>query len=178
MFKFSLLFLFLFSTQNTFAATPTATSTTEKQNVIIDGKYYDWIVYYIDEIGSEKVCYIASFAKETIGNYTKERKPYIMIARFNTREIEQISIFPGFTYKKNSFIYLSLGNEQTRMVTKDDRAWNKTEEEDRIMITRLVGSDSDTIKVRSESSDGKYTIDTYSLNGLARAYKRMRDLCK
>lgn len=178
MFKFSLFFLFLFSIPYYSTIASNISSGTEKQNVVVDGKYYDWIVYYIDEIGSEKKCYIASFAKETKGNYTGDRKPYIMIVRFNTREIEQISIFSGFSYKKNGFIYLSLGNEHTRMVTKDDRAWNRTEEEDKAIITKLVNSDSDTIKVRSDSSDGKYAIDTYSLNGFARAYKRMKDLCK
>ncbi len=182
--RFSLFFLLLFGVSDVFAtpvvspATPAANSAVEKQNVIVDGRYYDWIVYYVDEIGSEKKCYIASFAKETKGNYKGDRKPYIMIARFNTREIEQISIFADFIYKKNSFIYLNLGNEQTRMVTKDSRAWNKTEEEDRIMITKLVNSDSDIIIVRSESVDGSYTIDTYSLKGFARAYKRMKDLCR
>ncbi len=177
MFRFLLFILVLFYNSNSSADVTSTSLANNKQNVAVDGRYYDWIVYYIDEIGAEKKCYIASFAKETKGNYVGERKPYIMIARFNTREIEQVSVFSGFVYKKNSFIYLNLDNKQTRMITKDDRAWNKTEQEDKVMITRLINASSD-IKIRSESIDGKYAIDTYSVKGLARAYKRMKDLCK
>ena len=176
MFKLLLLIPFLFY-NSYLIANNNISSDVDMSKVTVDGRYYDWIVHYIEEIGSEKKCYIASFAKETKGNYKVERKPYIMIARFVTREIEQVSVDSGFIYKKNSFIYLDIDNKQTRMITKDNKAWNKTEDEDRVMIYRLINANKD-IKVRSETIDGKYTIDTYSTNGLARAYKRMKDLCK
>ena len=34
------------------------------------------------------------------------------------------------------------------------------------------------LKIRSESSKTEYTVDEYSLKGMTRAYKRMRELCK
>lgn len=149
----------------------------DKQNVIVDGKYYDWIVYYVDELGSYKKCYIASFAKDTIGNYNGTRKPYIMIAHFTSKDIEEISIYGGYEYKKNSYIYISIDNKQIKMITKGNMAWVKNEKEDKIIINDIIDANKD-IRVRSESIDGKYTIDTYSVLGLARAYKRMKEICR
>ena len=48
------------------------------ENIVVDGSYYDWNVYFIDDYSGNKKCYIATFATESIGNYKKERKPYII----------------------------------------------------------------------------------------------------
>ena len=157
-------FLFLFMLQKVFA-----TQT-------LDGVYYDWSVFTLDDLGEERKCYIVSFPKKTIGNYKKAREPYILITRFKDKGIEEVSIYSGFEYKIGSDIYLSIDGKQFTMFTKDDIAWAKTKEQDMEIISSLL--DGFLLKIRAESSRAEYVVDEYSLKGLTRAYKRMRELCK
>lgn len=142
----------------------------------LDGIYYDWSVFVLDDLGEERKCYIASFPKKSIGNYKKEREPYILITRFQDKGIEEISIYSGFEYKVGSDIYLSVDGKQYTMFTKEDIAWTKSKEQDKEIITNLL--DGFLLKVRAESSKTEYVVDEYSLKGLTRAYRRMKELCK
>jgi hypothetical protein len=148
----------------------------------LDGIYYDWSVFILENAGEEKKCYIASFPKKSIGNYdTKHkdknpREPYVLITRFQEKQVEEVSIYSGFEYKIGSNIYISVSGQQFTMHTKEDIAWTKTKEEDKGIINALL--DSTTLKVRAESSKAEYVVDEYSLKGLTRAYRRMKELCK
>lgn len=144
--------------------------------VVVDGSFYDWNVYFIDDLSGEKKCYIASFLKKTIGNYKKERKPYIMIAYFKAKEKEEVSIFADYEYKLKSSIYIGIDNKQFRMFTKDKFAWAKSSEEDKNIISEMLKAK--IIRVRGETITGEYTVDTYSTEGLSRAYNRMLELCR
>ena len=142
----------------------------------LDGIYYDWSVFVLDDLGDEKKCYIVSFPKKSIGNYKKAREPYILITRFQDKGVEEVSIFSGFEYKIGSDIYLSIDGKQYTMFTKDDIAWAKSKDQDREIITNLL--DGFLLKIRAESSKAEYVVDEYSLKGLTRAYRRMKELCK
>lgn len=164
-----LFFIILFSGEEVFASNSAS-------NVVVDGAYYDWNVYYIDDLSGEKKCYIASFAAKSIGNYKKERKPYIMIAYFTAKNAEEISIYADYDYKLKSSIYLGLDNKQFRMFTKGRMAWAKNSAEDKSIIKEMLAVNE--IRTRGETITGEYTVDTYSTKGLARAYNRMKELCK
>lgn len=145
-------------------------------NVVVDGSYYDWNVYYMDDLSGNKKCYIVSFAKKTIGNYKNDRKPYLMIAYFKAREVEEVSVFADYNYKLKSSIYVGVDNKQFRMFTKDKFAWTKSVNDDKMLITEILKAKE--IKIRGETVNGEYTVDTFSTNGLTRAYKRMIELCE
>ncbi len=142
----------------------------------LDGIYYDWSVFVLDDLGEEKKCYIVSFPKKSIGNYKKEREPYILITRFQDKGVEEVSIYSGFEYKIGSDIYISIDGKQYTLFTDDDIAWAKTKEQDKEIITNML--DGYLLKTRAESSTTEYVVDEYSLKGLTRAYRRMRELCK
>ncbi|HSQ98175.1 MAG TPA: invasion associated locus B family protein [Rickettsiales bacterium] len=142
----------------------------------MDGIYYDWSVFVIDDLGEEKKCYIASFPKKSIGNYKDSREPYILITKFQNRGNEEVSIFSGFEYKIGSDIYISVDGKQYTLFTNNDIAWAKTKQQDKEIIEDML--DGIAIKVRAESSKAEYVVDEYSLKGITRAYKRMRELCK
>jgi len=141
----------------------------------VDGTYYDWTVFELDEAGQGKKCYIASFPINSIGNHPEKREPYILITRFKNKKVEEVSIFSGYEYKLNSDIFVSVDGKQYRMFTKDDIAWAKNEEQDKEMIQRILKGQE--LRIRAESSKGTYSVETYSLKGVTRAYKRMKDLC-
>ncbi len=164
-----LFFLALFFSEKVYA------TSNSSQNVVVDGSYYDWNVYYIDDLSGEKKCYIASFAIKSIGNYKKERKPYVMIAYFTAKDAEEISIFADYDYKLKSSIYVGLDNKQFRMFTKGKMAWAKSKQDDKNLIKEILQAKE--IRTRGETITGEYTVDTFSSKGLARAYQRMKELC-
>jgi len=142
----------------------------------LDGVYYDWSVFVLNDLGEEKKCYIVSFPKTSVGSYKEERKPYVMITRFQKKMLEEVSIYSGFEYKIGSNIYISIDGRQYTMFTKDDIAWAKTKSQDKKIISDLINSRM--LKVKAESSRAEYVVDEYSLKGLTRAYRRMKELCK
>ena len=142
----------------------------------VDGIYYDWKVFTLKEPGKAKKCYMASFPKNKIGNHKVERKPYVLITKYKGKKNEEVSIYSGYEYKINSEIYIVIDKEQHRMFTEDDIAWAKTIQEDKKMIQEMLKGD--TMKIRGESSVGTYSVDEYSLRGVTKAYKRIKELCK
>ena len=148
----------------------------EESEVVPDSVFYDWVVYYTNGKEEEKKCYIATFAKEQKGNYKEPRQPYIMISIFKEKNTEKVSVYSGYTFKINSAIYLGIDNKQFRLMTEGDRAWAANNDEDRIIIKELLNAK--TIKIKGETISGEYTIDTYSTEGITRAYNKMQELCK
>ena len=143
---------------------------------VLDGIYYDWSVFVLDELNSEKKCYIVSFPTKSIGNYKNKREPYILITRYKEKEVEEVSLYVGFEYKISSHVYISIDGKQYSLVTKGDIAWAKTKEQDRSIIEDLLNGY--ILKIRAESVNAEYVVDEYSLKGIIRAYKRMKKLCK
>jgi len=141
----------------------------------LDGTYYDWNVFTLEEVGKPKKCYVASFPNKQIGNHKAERKPYILITRYEGKNLEEVSIYSGYEYKISSEIYVAVDDNQYRMFTKDDIAWAKTSEQDKQMIEDMLRGDN--LRVRGESSVGTYSVDEYSLKGISMAYKRIKELC-
>lgn len=141
-----------------------------------EGKYYDWNVYSLEDKDGNKVCYIATFSKETKGNYNGKRNPYLMITYFKAKEKEEVSVFADFIYKKNSTIRMAIDKNQFKLLTKDKMAWAKSSQDDEKMIEYLMKSEE--IKVRSETNKNEYTIDFYSGKGFATAYNKMKLICK
>lgn len=142
----------------------------------LDGIYYDWSVFVLDNLGEEKKCYIASFPDKSIGNYKNSREPYILITRFQDRGNEEISVYSGFEYKISSDIYISVDGKQFTLFTNGDMAWARSKDEDKDIIENMLNGK--TLKVRAESSHTEYVVDEYSLKGMTRAYRRMKELCK
>ena len=143
---------------------------------ILDGIYYDWSVFVLDELGEEKKCYMVAFPDKRIGNYKKKSEPYVLITRFQDKNVEEVSIYTGFEYKIGSDIYLSIDGKQYTMFTKGDIAWAKSTTQDRDIIVDLLSGY--LLKVRAESTKAEYVVDEYSLKGITRAYRRIRELCK
>jgi hypothetical protein len=147
------------------------------QAQILDSNFYNWKIYEIaDEDPDFKKCYIVNSPLKSDTNDTSRKKPYIMITRFQKDRIEEISVFGGFDFKINSHIFFLVDSNQFRLKTKSDYAWAKTRADDiRIIETMLYSS---SVKIRSDSAIGTYAVDEYSLKGIAKAFKRMREICR
>ena len=143
----------------------------------LDRNFYNWRIYEIaDEDPDFKKCYIVNSPVTSDTHDTSRKKPYIMITRFQKDRVEEISVFGGFDFKISSHILFLVDSNQFRLKTKSDYAWAKTRADDvRIIETMLISS---SVKIRSDSAIGTYAIDQYNLKGIAKAFKRMREICR
>lgn len=145
---------------------------------IVDSRFYNWTVYELqeDEL-HDKQCYIVSHPKDSDTDHSIRQKPYIMIARFQRERKEEVSVYGGYEYKINSKIFFVIDDEdQYRFPTKGDVAWPRSKSEDVEVIQKMLNSS--VVRVRSDSTIGTFAIDEYSTKGIAKAYSRMREICK
>lgn len=144
---------------------------------IVDSSFYRWTVYELqqDEL-SPKQCYIVSHPVKTDTNQGSREKPYFMVARFQRQRSEEVSIYGGFEYKLNSKIFIAIDDDQFQFFSKKDMAWARNKSEDITVIETMLNSS--IIKVRSDSAIGSFAIDEYSLQGITKAYARMKEICK
>ena len=143
----------------------------------LDSSFYNWKIFEIvDEDPDFKKCYIVNSPVNSDTNDTSRKKPYIMITRFQKDRVEEISVFGGFDFKISSHILFLVDSNQFRLKTKSDYAWAKTRADDIRIIETMLNSNS--VKIRSDSAIGTYAIDEYNLKGIAKAFKRMREICR
>jgi len=145
---------------------------------IVDSRFYRWTVYELqeDEL-QDKQCYIVANPLNVESDQLNRQRPYIMITRFQRERKEEISVYGGYEYKINSKIFFMIDDEgQYRFPTKKDIAWAKSKDEDVEVIQRMLNASK--VRVRSDSAIGTFAIDEYSTKGIAKAYARMREICK
>ncbi len=144
---------------------------------IVDSRFYQWTIYELqeDEL-SDKQCYIVANPIKSESDQTTRQKPYIMITRFQRQRIEEVSVYGGYEYKINSKIFVMIDDAQFKFPSKKDIAWAKSKDEDVEVIQRML--EGKKVLVRSDSAIGTYAIDEYSTQGIAKAYARMREICK
>jgi hypothetical protein len=165
--KIILILFAIFSAKNSFSQ-------------IVDSIHYDWkVLEYSEEIDENaepiKRCYVISKPKESATNYTGDREVYLAVTRFEEDRIEEVSTSSGFQYKINGKVNAVVGDKFFILFTRDNIAWNTSKINDKNFIEEMLRSDF--IKIRGDSSIASYAVDTYSLKGFARAYKRMKQLC-
>ncbi len=144
---------------------------------VIDSSFFQWMVYETQSGEyDEKKCYIITFPTNSESDQKWRDKPYIMITRYQNRRIEEISVSAGFEYKANSKALFFIDHQVFHLPTNNNLAFARSRDDDAFIIQKMLGSA--IIKVRSDSSIGTFAIDEYSLKGIARAYSRMKEICK
>ena len=144
---------------------------------IIDSSFFEWTVYEIQgDESEEKKCYMVAHPSKTESDQTSRTQSYIIITRYQNRRIEEIGINSGFDYKVNGKVLISVDDVRFQLPTNHEMAWAKNKNDDVLIIQKMLTSA--TVKVRADSAIGTFAIDEYSLKGIAKAYSRMRAICK
>jgi hypothetical protein len=99
-----------------------------------------------------------------------------MISRFQDKRNEQVSISLGFEYKLNSSISIIVDDEKFELLTNKNKAFARNSAEDAALIQKIL--ESAEVKARADSSIGTFAIDEYNLKGVAKAYSRIKEICK
>lgn len=141
----------------------------------------DWSVYTVED-GAGLTCYAASEPTKQDGNFSKRSSPAVMIARRPGRSAgEEVSVQPGYSYKPDSDVEVSIDGRRFALFTQNDastrdgHAWTRTEAEDKVLIEAMRSGS--TMTVRGTSTRGTFSLDTYSLNGFTAAVAALRNAC-
>jgi hypothetical protein len=136
--------------------------------------YHDWHVMTTYE-DSHKVCYIVSLPQNMQGNSKERKEPYLLVSKFFERKPE-VSLSSGYYFKPGEPVKVNVGKKKFRLKKiKDDIAWADSDVMDRKIISSMrAGAE---LRVYSDSTEGHYSVDTYSLKGFTKSYMRMNKLC-
>ncbi len=139
------------------------------------GDFEDWNAYQFTENGNI-ACYVASEPKKAEGKYKKRGDAFSIVThRPSESRRDEVSFIAGYTYKKDSSVEVSIGDEAFKLFTQGDGAWAPDKEADAALVAAMIKGRG--MVVRGVSSRGTKTVDSYSLNGFTKAYKAINKAC-
>lgn len=136
----------------------------------------DWDAYVVLE-DNNKVCYMASIPKKSVGNYSKRGEVFALIThrpKEGTKDV--FSFITGYNFKPASDASVEIDGQKFSLFTKDDTAWAPDAETDAKIADALKAGK--TMIVKGLSSRGTSTSDTFSLKGSTGAYDRITRECR
>ena len=94
----------------------------------------DWTLYEVDG-DKGRVCYVASEPTKQEGDYKKRGNPAVLVARLpGEPPTEQVSVQPGYNFKKGSEVELAVGKQKFTLFTQGEHAWARTDADDKSLI--------------------------------------------
>jgi hypothetical protein len=148
------------------------------QQAVLLGQFGDWGAYKASP-GGKKVCYALSKPTSAVTDPPgRNRNPGY--ASVSTRPAEnvrnEVSVIVGYSQKSGVEASATIGSTSYVMYTQNDGTWVKNSAEEAQMVeTMREGAD---LVIKSVSTGGTKTTDTYSLKGLSEALDKVADECK
>lgn len=145
---------------------------------VLLGQFGEWGAYRATPSG-KKICFALS--KPTSATSEPPGRPrdasYAFVSTRPTEKVRnEVSVIVGYPQKPGHDATAAIGSATYSMYTQNDGAWVKNSAEEAQMVeTMRKGSD---LVVKSESSRGTKTTDTYSLKGIAQALDKVAEECK
>jgi len=145
------------------------------------GSFNDWSAFVLGE-GKSKTCYIVGRPKSSVPKGAKRGDVYILVSHRPAEKVRnEVSINPGYVYKKDGKVDVAIGDAKYEFVVFDkpgylDSAWAPNPTTD-TAVTEAMSKGSQLV-VKGVSSHGTQTTDTYSLSGVTAALKAIGDACK
>jgi len=139
------------------------------------GVFKDWSAYAFVENGN-KVCYMATKPISTKPAGLTRGDVFAMIThRPAEKSFGVVSVVTGYTYKKDSEVTATIGNQRFAMFTDGDTAWARDEATDKALVAAIKSGDK--LVVTGTSARGTQTTDTFSLTGTGAAFKAIGERC-
>jgi len=148
------------------------------ESAVLLGQFGDWGAYSASP-GGKKICF--ALAKPTTAvTDPAGRKRDPSYAFVSTRPAEkvknEVSVIVGYPQKIGVDASATVGSASYVMYTQNDGAWVKNAAEEAQMVDAMrKGAD---LVVKSISTHGTKTTDTYSLKGLSEALDKVAEECK
>lgn len=145
---------------------------------VLLGQFGDWGAYKATP-GGKTVCFALS--KPTSGVTDppgRNRDPaYLFVSTRPAEKVKnEVSAIVGYPQKPGADTSVTIGSDHFAMYTQNDGAWIKNAADEAKMVDAMrKGSD---LVLKSESTRGTKTTDTYSLKGVAQALDKVAEECK
>ncbi len=145
---------------------------------VLLGQFGDWGAYKASP-GGKKICFALSKPTKAVTDPAgRNRDP--IYAFVSTRPAEkvknEVSFILGYTQKPGVDAKAAIGSASYALYAQADGAWVKNAAEEAPMVDAMrKGAD---LVVKSESTHGTKTTDTYSLKGISEALDKVADECK
>ena len=148
------------------------------EQAVLLGQFGDWGAYRATP-GGKKVCFALSkpTKAETEPAGRKRDPAYAFVSTRPAEKVrDEVSMIVGYPQKEGADATATIGSASYVMYTQNDGAWVKNAAEEAQMVdTMRKGAD---LVVKSVSTHGTKTTDTYSLKGLAQALDKVAEECK
>ena len=145
---------------------------------VLLGQFGDWGAYKATP-GGKKICFALSKPTKAVTDPAgRNRDP--IYAFVSTRPAEkvknEVSFILGYSQKPGVDGKATIGSDNYALYTQADGAWVKNAAEEGPMVEAMrKGAD---LVVKSKSTHGTKTTDTYSLKGISEALDKVADECK
>ena len=148
------------------------------EQAVLLGQFGDWGAYKASP-GGKKVCFALSKPTAAVTEpANKKRDPsYAFVSTRPTEKVKnEISVIVGYPQKAGHDASAAIGSANYVLYTQNDGAWVKNAAEEPKMVEAMrKGHD---LIVKSESTSGTKTTDTYSLKGISEALDKVSEECK
>jgi invasion protein IalB len=142
------------------------------------GQFGDWGAYKATP-GGKTVCFALSKPTSATTEPPGRNRDasYMFISTRPAEKVKnEVSAIVGYPQKPGADTTAAVGSESFAMYTQNDGAWIKNAaEESKLVNAMRKGAD---LVLKSESTRGTKTTDTYSLKGLGQALDKVADECK
>lgn len=165
------------------AAVATAASAQTKKpdptaQAVLLGQFGDWGAYKATP-GGKKVCFALS--KPTSATTEPAGRPrdasYAFVSTRPAEKVKnEVSVIVGYPQKPGHDAAAAVGAANYVLYTQNDGAWVKNAAEEAQMVAAMRKAAQ--LVVKSESSRGTKTTDTYSLKGIGEALDKVAEECK
>ena len=126
--------------------------------------------------GKNRTCFVHGLPQSSRGKYKRRGEVYIQIAHRPAKKVrDEVSVTAGYTYKPKSAVKVDIDGKRYSMFTEGRNAWVRNAKDDRKLVRALIRGSR--MVVRGRSSRNTLTIDTYSLKGFTKAYRRASQAC-
>ena len=139
------------------------------------GQFADWSAYTATT-DKGKVCFVISQPKSRAPEGLKRDPAYFFVThRAGDRVRNEVSLQVGFAYRQGSTAAVAIGPDTYNLVTQDERAWSNGQDDAKLVASMRKAGD---MVVKSTSTRGNVTTDTFSLKGVSAALDRIDQECR
>ena len=138
------------------------------------GQSGSWTAYQAQD-GTGLVCYVMAQPQKSEPAGSSRKAMAMVTHRPGEKIANVISFVEGYPIKPGSEVQIDIGGSKFDLFTKDDSAWARTAELDRMIVASL--GKAKQVVVRAAPQKGAATTDTYALAGFAKALALIDKAC-
>ena len=148
------------------------------EQAVLLGQFGDWGAYTATP-GGKKVCFALSKPTSAVtdpAGRNRDASYAFVSTRPSEKVTNEVSLIVGYPQKANHDASAAVDSRTFVLYTQNDGAWVKNAGEEAQMVDAM--RKGATLIVKSESSRGTKTTDTFSLRGIADALDKVAAECK